>query len=118
MPLYDYECENCSHKIIDVQQSFKDEPLSFCPECKEPRLYRVVTGGIHISVKNTNTIGQLADKNTRNNKSIIQENQQRAAESKPAEEKGWMSKHRTASNKEVQKMTKQQQARYIMEGKK
>ena len=29
MPLYDYECENCSHKLIDVKQAFDDEPLSF-----------------------------------------------------------------------------------------
>tara|TARA_R100000008_G_scaffold18244_2_gene9157 strand:+ start:5575 stop:5931 length:357 start_codon:yes stop_codon:yes gene_type:complete len=118
MPLYDYECENCSHKLTDIQQSFKDEPLSFCPECKEPRLYRVVTGGIHVSVKNVNTIGQLADRNTRNNKSIIQENQHRAAENTPTQKKSWHEEHRTATNKEVQKMTEQQKHRYIMEGKK
>jgi len=117
MPLYDYECENCDNKIFDVKQGFDDKPLSFCSECNEPKLYRVITGGIHVSVKNTNTIGQLADKNTRENKSIIQENQQRSAENKPVENKPWHEEHRTATNKEVQKMTKQQKHRYIMEGK-
>ena len=102
----------------DVRQSFNDEPLSLCPKCNEEKLFRVVTGGLHVSVKNVNTIGQLADRNATNNKSIIKENQQRLSESKPAEEKSWMDKHRSASNKEVQKMTKQQKARYIMEGKK
>ena len=118
MPLYDYECEGCSHKMEDIKQSFNDEPLSICPQCNEEKLFRVVTGGIHVSVKGTNTIGQLADRNTKNNKSIIQENQHRASENKPTEDKSWMSNHRNASNKEVQKMTKQQKARYIMEGKK
>ena len=63
MPLYDYECEACSHEILDVKQSFDEAPLSLCPECNQPKLFRVITGGIHVSVKNTNTIGQLADKN-------------------------------------------------------
>ena len=118
MPTYDYECENCSHQLLDVKQSFNEEPLSFCPECKEPRLYRVITGGIHVSVKNVNTIGQLADKNASNNKSIINENQQRISENKKVPEKNWYDKHQTATNKEVQNMTKQQKQRYIMEGKK
>jgi len=118
MPTYDYECENCSHKLLDIKQSFNDDPLSFCPECNEPKLYRVVTGGIHISVKKKNTIGHLADKNAKNNKSIIKENQQRISEGKPTKETSWHEKHRTATNQEVQKMTKQQKAKYIMEGKK
>lgn len=118
MPLYDYECDSCSHKLLDVKQSFSDKPLSICPKCKEPNLYRLVTGGIHVSVKNTNTIGQLADKNTRNNKSLIQENQHRISENKPTEEKSWVEKNRTATNKEVQNMSKEQKKRYIMEGKK
>ena len=118
MPTYDYECENCNHLLLDIKQSFHDKPLSCCPKCQENKLYRIITGGIHVSVKNTNTIGQLADRNTKNNKSLIQESQHKASENKPAEERAWYDKHKSVTNKEVQNMTKQQKARYIMEGKK
>lgn len=120
MPLYDYECENCSHTLTDVRQSFEDEPLSFCPECKEPRLYRVITGGAHAFVKGSNTIGHLADKNAKDNKTLIQENQQRIKESQPSsqESKPWYHKHATASNSEINKMTNKQKAEYILKGKK
>ena len=118
MPLYDYECEACSHKLIDVQQAFDDEPLSFCPKCNEPKLYRVITGGAHAFVKGSNTIGSIADKNARENKSLIQENQQRIKESQTEKKKPWYHKHATATNKELNKMTNKQKAEYILKGKK
>lgn len=120
MPLYDYECEKCSHKLIDIQQSFEDEPLSFCPECKEPRLYRVISGGSYAFVKGSNTIGHLADKNAKDNKTLIQENQQRSRESKQSSQKSepWHHKYATATNSEINKMTNKQKAEYILKGKK
>ncbi len=118
MPLYDYECEKCSHKLLDVKQSFNDEPLSVCPKCNEPRLYRVISGGAHAFVKGTNTIGQLADRNAGNNKSRIQEAEHRKSESQKPTEKPWYTKSGSASSKEINEMTKKQKARYIMEGKK
>lgn len=32
MALYEYECPN--HKVFEVQQSVKDEPLKLCPHCQ------------------------------------------------------------------------------------
>ncbi len=32
MPTYEYQCENCGYKF-DAKQSFKDEPLTVCPNC-------------------------------------------------------------------------------------
>ena len=116
MPLYDYECEACSHRLIDIQQSINDEPLSFCPECKEPRLYRVITGGAHAFVKGTNTIGQLADKNAKENRGKINEEQSMKRESSTRPEKPRY--HGDATNKEINKMTSKQKQKYIMEGKK
>ena len=116
MPLYDYECENCSHKLIDVKQAFDDEPLSFCPECKEPRLYRVITGGVHAFVAGSNTIGSIADKNARINKGKINEMQAMKAEKNPKPEKPFY--HGSASNKEINKMTEKQKQNYIMKGEK
>jgi len=117
MPLYDYECEACSHKLIDVRQSFDDEPLSFCPECHEPRLYRIVTGGIHGFVKGSNTIGSLADKNARVNKGKINEAQAMKSENDPnPPSKPFY--HGNATNQEINKMSEKQKQNYIMKGKK
>ncbi|MCL5951971.1 MAG: zinc ribbon domain-containing protein [Chloroflexi bacterium] len=32
MPVYEYECENCGARF-ERHQSFKDEPVRYCPEC-------------------------------------------------------------------------------------
>lgn len=116
MPLYDYECENCSHKLFDVKQRFKDDPLSDCPECKEPRLYRVISGGAYSFVKGSNTVGSLADKNTRTNKNKINELQAIKAENNPKPDKPFY--HGEATNQQINKMTEKQKQSYIMKGEK
>jgi putative FmdB family regulatory protein len=35
MPLYEYECESCSHRF-EVIQKFSDAPISVCPKCGGP----------------------------------------------------------------------------------
>lgn len=35
MPLYEYQCSNCS-KVIEIIQKFSDSPLTECPHCKGP----------------------------------------------------------------------------------
>ncbi|HIK62802.1 MAG TPA: zinc ribbon domain-containing protein [Flavobacteriales bacterium] len=114
--LYDYECEHCNHSIEDVHQSIKDKPLIKCPKCKKHKLQRVITGGAYAFVAGCNTIGGLADKNTKLNQSKIQEEQHRRSESCQQSEKP--SYHGSATNKEIKAMTPQQQQKYIMEGKK
>lgn len=32
MPLYEYQCESCSHRF-EVIQKFSDAPLEVCPQC-------------------------------------------------------------------------------------
>ena len=32
MPLYDYGCLKCGN-VFEVKQSFKDDPVAFCPKC-------------------------------------------------------------------------------------
>lgn len=44
MPTYDYECDLCKHKF-EVMQSFNDEHLKQCPECKKEGLRRLIGGG-------------------------------------------------------------------------
>ncbi len=40
MPTYTYHCENCEHEF-EKHQSFSEEPISICPECKKKRLRKV-----------------------------------------------------------------------------
>src|SRR5579864_7212141 len=40
MPMYDYACGACDHRF-EVRQSFADDPLTECPECKG-RIRRVI----------------------------------------------------------------------------
>ena len=42
MPIYEYACKNCQHKL-DALQKIADEPLVECPECGEPQLKRLLS---------------------------------------------------------------------------
>lgn len=116
MPMYDYECSNCEHLLEDVFQKVTDKPLKKCPECGKHKLYRVITGGLHGSVVGYNTIGGMADKNAKQNKSQIAEAEAKRKEENPEPEKPWY--HGDATTKEINKMTQRQKVRYIMEGRK
>lgn len=118
MPLHDYECDGCGHFIEDVFHKFDDKPLKKCPECKKNKLRRILSGGLHGNVKKIETIGALADHNSKKNKNQIQEMEAKKKESEPQVEKPWYHKHGDATSKEINKMTSRQQIRYIMEGRK
>jgi putative FmdB family regulatory protein len=120
MPLYDYRCSCCEHMVEDVLQKFGDKPLKKCPECSENELSRLISGGIHCQVKSVKTIGQLADKNYEDNKSKINEAIAKKNEETPQAPTAWHQnpKYGNASSKDINKMNRQQQIRYIMEGKK
>lgn len=117
MPTYDYECSNCGYEY-EVFQKFEEEPLKKCPSCKKMKLFRVVTGGLHASVKNINTIGQLADHNSKVNKSLLNETAAMKKEIEPKVEEPWFNKYGNATTKEINKMTEKQKIKYIMEGEK
>ncbi|HEX2696634.1 MAG TPA: zinc ribbon domain-containing protein [Anaerolineales bacterium] len=42
MPIYTYRCDNCGAQF-ERHQSFQDEPLKTCPECRKKTLKRVIT---------------------------------------------------------------------------
>lgn len=120
MPTYDYECSNCEHQVLNIVQSFNDDPLVKCPSCKKHKLFRIVTGGIMAKVNNVDTIGKLAAKNSKENKSQMEEAAAKSREENPEPKQPWYNnpKYGGATPKEINKMTPAQQRRYIMEGKK
>jgi len=42
MPIYEYECEACGHRL-EALQKLSEEPLRDCPECGKPALRRALT---------------------------------------------------------------------------
>jgi len=117
MPIYDYECRNCEAQLNDVFQKVTDPELTECEACGKGGLYRVVTGGLHGFMTGSNTIGGVADRNTKLNKNKINEMEAKKRESQPQQERTLYDKHTTKSKKEISKMSKEQQTKYIMEGK-
>ena len=77
MPIYDYECSSCSHKL-EVMQKVNDEPLSTCPECGNETLSKCVTAP---SFRLGGSGWYETDFKTGNKKNLSQSDSQ---ESKPA----------------------------------
>lgn len=42
MPLYEYECEACGHRM-DAQQRLADAPLKKCPACGKNKLQKLIS---------------------------------------------------------------------------
>ncbi len=42
MPIYEYQCQECSHKL-EVLQKMSDDPLSICPHCDKSALKKLVS---------------------------------------------------------------------------
>ncbi len=42
MPIYEYQCENCGHKLEKLQK-ISDDPLKDCPSCNSPALKKLVS---------------------------------------------------------------------------
>ena len=64
MPIYHYKCE-CGFDQ-EVYHSIKEPTKQQCPACKNPSLYIVIDTIPYGAVKEVKTVGQLAEKNSRN----------------------------------------------------
>ena len=42
MPIYEYQCEECGHKL-EVMQRMSEDPLKTCPSCAEDTLKKLVS---------------------------------------------------------------------------
>ncbi len=116
--LYDYVCEDCSHEIKDVYQSIKDDALVQCPSCGKNSLQRVIYGGLGSFMKDTKTIGQLADKNWSRMGSYKRSEIEQSKKDKVSQEKSPFADLGNATKKEINKMTPEQKRKYIMTGEK
>lgn len=114
--LYDYICDACSHQMKDVQQSMKEDALVYCPNCANPTLRRVIYGGIASFMRDSNTIGGLADKNW--SKKGHYEKSEIESQGAKKSEKTLFSEFGSATRTEINKMTEEQKTKYIITGEK
>ena len=42
MPIYEYQCDDCSHKF-ETLQKISDDPLKDCPECGQATLRKLIS---------------------------------------------------------------------------
>ena len=42
MPLYEYQCGACGHRL-EALQKIADDPLVYCPECNEAELKKLIS---------------------------------------------------------------------------
>ena len=42
MPIYEYECEKCSHEF-EREQRITDDPVKTCPKCKARRVKKLIS---------------------------------------------------------------------------
>jgi putative FmdB family regulatory protein len=42
MPIYEYQCEACSHEL-EALQKVNDAPLQVCPACQAPSLRKLIS---------------------------------------------------------------------------
>lgn len=42
MPIYEYKCTACDHRLEKLQR-MSDDPLKDCPECEKPELTKLVS---------------------------------------------------------------------------
>ncbi len=97
MPIYEYQCEHCEHKMEAIQK-ISDAPLKDCPECNQETLRKLVsaaafkltgTGWYVTDFKDNKSKPRDDKKPTKNNnksdtttKGIVSDNSGKKSESK------------------------------------
>ena len=94
MPIYEYQCTNCSHKM-EALQKISDKPLTDCPACNEEDLKKLVSaasfrlkgGGWYETDFKTGEKRQLADSDSGNDPSTAKSSDSASSDAKPAGDK-------------------------------
>tara|TARA_A100001201_G_scaffold128111_1_gene113040 strand:+ start:151 stop:510 length:360 start_codon:yes stop_codon:yes gene_type:complete len=119
MPTYDYLCNECGCEFEQFH-GFNQTPEP-C-ECGSSDIKIVINEAPMAFVKGEpTTLGQLAESNTKNMGSYeLSEKRAKQEEGnlKKQKPKNWIEKSGSATQSEINKMTKSQKAKYIREGKK
>jgi len=112
MPLYDFECKKCKY-YDEIRQAYDAPSIIECPVCNEKSLRKIFINAPAISVRGeANTIGQLADKNTKNMGHY--EKQEKAAKDSSGQKSE--AQQRRNLNRKINGMTAKEKIKWIKEG--
>ena len=112
MPLYDFECKECKY-YDEIKQAHDTPSILECPCCNKKTLRKVFINAPAISVRGeANTIGQLADKNTRNMGHY--EKQEKAAKDNTQDNSE--AQQRRNRNRKINSMTTKEKVKWIKGG--
>lgn len=112
MPTYDFECEPCAY-YTEIVQGPSEPSTHVCPLCNEESLKKVFINAPHMSVRgDVKTLGQQADKNTKNMGKYELEDKNKA------NNMDLHNKHKevSAQRRKINKMTPQQKVKWIKDG--
>tara|TARA_R100000008_G_scaffold60547_1_gene38050 strand:- start:1784 stop:2125 length:342 start_codon:yes stop_codon:yes gene_type:complete len=112
MPLYDFECAPCAY-YTEIRQGIDDPSTHECPHCNQETLVKVFINSPSFFVRGEpNTIGQWADKNTRNMGTYEkQDNDRKYHTNNNPEHRKKRDMHR-----KINSMTQKQKLKWIKEG--
>ena len=112
MPLYDFECAPCAY-YTEIRQDINDTAVHQCPHCNEDTLIKVFINPPAVFVRGeSNTIGQLAEKNTRNMGTYEKQEKDHAnlTNNNPEHRK------KRDTHRKINSMTQTQKLKWIKEG--
>lgn len=108
--LYQYECYGCEQQY-EANESIKADPQTICPNCCGA-VRRIITTCPHIALNNSNTIGQLADKNWKKMGTYEKE----AKIKKDGLDKAVKRREEKVLHNKISRMNAQQKKNYIEKG--
>jgi putative FmdB family regulatory protein len=113
MPTYDYECHSCGYKMLDVYQPITSEALTYCTNCENHSLYRVIHAP-YVAIKGSPaTVGQLAELNSKKmGKSKVEELSLRDKDNK----KEALKEAKAEIRSKINSMNDNQKRKYIEDG--
>lgn len=132
---YDFECQACGHEL-EVQQSIKEyKVLKKCPKCKKNKLSRVYIAPYLAIMKEPETVGHLAYRNTKkmgkyelDEKEIARKERKQTAQEEMSKLPGtkvkkkgttpWWRPGTDKPDKTLSTMTDEQKKKYIATGEK
>ena len=90
MPIYEYQCDRCEHKL-QILQKISEEPLKDCPECNKTALKKLISaasfrlkgGGWYETDFKTGDKKQLAESDSVSTDKVADDKLESKAKNKP-----------------------------------
>jgi len=110
MPIYEYQCDRCEHKL-QILQKISEEPLKECPECNETALKKLISaasfrlkgGGWYETDFKTGDKKQLAESDSVSTDKVADDSLEPKAKNKPDADSTKSKNVETSSSKSEKK---------------